>query len=200
MRMASLFACLLAAHPASAGEFNKVLAVGDPAPAWKDLEGTDGNKHSLADLANKDVVVVAFTCNSCPVAVGYEDRLIAFANAHAKPDAKVAVVAVNVNTIPDDRLPKMKERADKKKFPFAYLYDPSQQIARAYGAMYTPEFFVLNKERKVVYMGAMDDKSEAKDAKVSYLEQAVTAALAGKTPDKGETLARGCRIRFERAK
>lgn len=201
MLRAILTAAVVAAvSPAYAGEFNKVLTVGDPAPAWKDLEGTDGNKHSLADLANKDVVVVAFTCNSCPVAVGYEDRLIAFARKHATPESKVAVVAVNVNTIPDDRLPKMKERAEKKKFPFPYLYDPSQQIAKAYGATYTPEFFVLNKERKVVYMGAMDDKSEAKDATASFLEPAVAAALAGRSPDKGETLARGCRIRFERAK
>jgi peroxiredoxin len=194
----AMLALVLSAAPAAAGEFNKVLSVGDPAPAWADLEGTDGKKHALADLKDKDVVVVVFTCNSCPVAAGYEDRIIAFANTHAKPDAKVAVVAINVNTVPEDRLPKMKERAAKRKFPFPYLYDPTQQIAKAFGANYTPEFFVLNKDRKVVYMGAMDDKSPPAEATTSHLEAAVSATLAGSAASKGETLARGCRIRFNR--
>lgn len=187
---------LAIAAPAEAGKFNKVLSVGDAAPAWADLEGTDGKKHALADLKDKDVVVVVFTCNSCPVAVGYEDRILGFAKQHAGPDAKVAVVAINVNTIKEDQLPEMAKRAAKKKFSFPYLYDPTQEIARKYGANYTPEFFVLNKERKVVYMGAMDDKSPPADASVSHLEAAVKAALEGKTAETSETLGRGCKIRF----
>jgi peroxiredoxin len=193
-------AILAAAGTAPAGEYNKKLSVGDAAPAWKDLDGVGGKKHALADLKDKDVVVVVFTCNSCPVAQAYEDRVIAFANRHAGADSKVAVVAINSNTIPDDQLPKMEERAKKKKFPFAYLHDPSQEIAKAYGANYTPEFFVLNKDRKVVYMGAMDDKNAAEQAKVNHLEAAVSAALAGKSAEPGETLARGCKIRWNREK
>jgi hypothetical protein len=140
--------------------------------------------------------VVVFTCNSCPVAVGYEDRVIAFAKPYAAADSKVAVVAINVNTIKDDQLPKMKERAEKKQFPFPYLYDPTQEIARAYGANYTPEFFVLTKDRKIAYMGAMDDKSPPAEAKTNFLDAAVKAALEGKKLEDGETLARGCKIRF----
>lgn len=189
---------LLAVCLAAAGEFNKTLSVGDAAPAWENLDGTDGKKHALADLKGKDVVVVVFTCNSCPVAVDYEDRVIAFAKKHAAADAKAAVVAINVNTIKEDQLPEMKKRAEKKKLPYPYLYDGSQAIAKKYGANYTPEFFVLNKERKVVYMGALDETSNAAEAKVNYLEAAVTAALAGKTVEKGETLARGCMIRYNR--
>src|SRR5687768_14864248 len=136
-----------------AGEFNKKLSIGDPAPAWKDLPGTDGKKHALADLAGKDLVVVVFTCNSCPCSVEYEDRIIALTNKYKD---KAAVVAINVNTIPDDRLPAMTKRATQRKFPFPYLYDESQHIARDYGATYTPEFFVLDRNRKVAYMGAMD--------------------------------------------
>src|SRR3954464_15497686 len=102
--------CLLPAL-AAAGEFNKTLSVGDPAPAWTDLPGTDGQKHSLADHAGK-VVVLVFTCNSCPVAEAYEDRIAGFATKYKD---RVAVVAVNVNTIPEDRLDAMKKRADKKK-------------------------------------------------------------------------------------
>jgi peroxiredoxin len=181
-----------------AGEFNKTLSVGDAAPAWKDLPGVDGKMHSLADLKDKEVVVVVFTCNSCPVAVAYEDRILAFARKFGGADGKVAVVAINVNNLPEDGLPQMKERAKEKEFSFPYLYDKSQKIARDYGASYTPEFFVLNKERKVVYMGALDDKINPADAKVNYLVAAVEAALAGKKPATGETLAHGCRIAYKR--
>jgi peroxiredoxin len=194
-----LFICLtiaaLAGH-AGAGEFNKKLNIGDPAPAWKDLPGTDGKRHSLADFKDRDVIVVVFTCNSCPIALDYEDRIIAFAKKHAAPEEKVALVAINVNTVPEDRLPEMTKRAQKKGFSFPYLYDETQQIARGYGANYTPEFFVLNKERKIVYMGAMDDKTNVQEAKENFLEPAVEAALKGQKPPKTETLARGCMIRY----
>src|SRR5215216_4956911 len=81
------------------GEYNEVLKVGDAAPAWSGLEGTDGKKHALADLKAKEVVVVVFTCNSCPIAQDYEERIVAFTKKHAGPGGKVAVVAINVNTI-----------------------------------------------------------------------------------------------------
>ena len=143
------------------------------------------------------MVVLFFTCNSCVVAVDYEDRIIAFAKQYAKPGDKVAMVAVNVNTGKDDALDKMKTRAEKRKFPFPYLYDPSQEIAKAYGATYTPEFFVLNKDRKVVYMGAMDDKSPPREPTKLHLEAAVKAALDGKPAATGETSASaGCKIKF----
>jgi peroxiredoxin len=186
---------------AGPGKFNKVLAPGDAAPAWENLEGTDGKKHSLADLKDKDVVVVVFTCNSCPVAAAYEPRIVAFAESFAKPDAKVAVVAINVNTGKADDLPAMKLRAEKKKFNFAYLYDPSQEIARKYGAMFTPEFFVLDRDRKVLYTGAMDDKAPPGEAKTPHLEAAVKAALAGRPVPTAETsAAAGCKIKFNAKK
>ncbi|MCS6852676.1 MAG: thioredoxin family protein [Gemmataceae bacterium] len=183
-----------------AGQYNKKLNIGDPAPAWTDLPGIDGRKHSLADLKDKDVVVVVFTCNSCPIAVDYEDRIIAFTREYAGPGSKVAVVAINVNTIEEDRLPKMQERAKEKGFNFPYLYDETQKIARDFGASYTPEFFVLDKARRVVYMGAMDDTSNPANVKVRYLEEAVKAVLKGERPQPAETLARGCAIRYARTR
>lgn len=195
--MRILFVLLACSASASAGEFNKVLKVGDPAPEWKDLPGTDGKTHSLADLKGKDAVVVVFTCNSCPFAVEYEDRIIALTKSVGD---KVAVVAINVNTIKEDALPEMTKRAERKKFPFVYLFDESQAIAKRFGAIYTPEFFVLDKERKVAYMGALDDTSTASNVKVRYVEEALAAVLAGKPAPKGETLARGCKIRFNRMK
>jgi len=201
--MRPLFAtlALFASSSLFAGEFNKVLSVGDAAPAWKGLDGIDGKTHALADLAAKDVVVVVFTCNSCLVAEAYEDRLVALAAAHAGKDSKVAVVAINVNTGKADALPAMKARAEKRKFPFLYLYDPSQAIAKKYGANFTPEFFVLDKARQVVYLGALDDKVPPREPTAKYVEAAVAAALAGKAPAKAETSAStGCRIKWDRKK
>jgi peroxiredoxin len=183
-----------------AGEFNKKLSAGDPAPGWAELPGVDGKLHALADLKDKQAVVLVFTCNSCPVAVAYEDRIIAFAKQHTSSGAPVAVVAVNVNTVEADRLPKMQERAKEKGFTFPYLYDETQKIARDYGATTTPEFFVLDKDRKVIYMGAMDDAGPPAAATKHFLEDAVTAALKGDKPTVAETLPRGCMIRHTRPK
>jgi len=189
---------LLTGPLAPAGEFNPVLDIGDKAPKWANLPGVDGKRHSLADLKTKAVVVVLFTCNSCPYAVDYEDRVVAFANRHSGKDSRVAVVGINVNRIAEDRLPAMKIRATDRKFPFPYLFDETQQIAKDYGAGFTPEFFVLNQKRNVVYMGAFDDSPAADKVKLRYVEHAVTAALAGKSPGVSETVPIGCRIRIER--
>jgi peroxiredoxin len=193
-----MLALLVSPSDAGAGKFNKVLAPGDKAPAWENLEGTDGKKHSLSDLKDKDVVVVVFTCTSCPVAAAYEERIVAFTEKYAAgPNARVGVVAINVNTGKEDALPAMKEQAQKKKFNFTYLFDPSQQIARKYGALFTPEFFVLDKERKVIYLGAMDNRVPPGEPKAIYLASAVESALAGKKPDTAETsAAAGCKIKF----
>jgi peroxiredoxin len=182
----------------SAGEFNQVLSVGDQAPEWSDLPGTDGKKHSLAELKDKDVVVLAFTCLSCPTAVDYEDRINALAKQYAGPNGKVAVVAVCVNQIEADRLPKIQTRAKEKDFAFQYLHDESQKIAKNYGAIFTPEFYVLNKDRQIVYMGAMDDNTDATKVQHKYVEAAITASLKGEKPTTPETLARGCRVRYAR--
>jgi peroxiredoxin len=192
------FLGLSLASTGPAGDFNEKLKIDDPAPAWTNLPGTDGKRHSLADLKDKQVVVLVFTCNSCPVATGYEDRIIALAKRYS--EKYVAVVAVNVNTIEEDRLDKMTERAKDKGFPFPYLYDDSQQIAKDYGATYTPEFFVLDRDRRVAYMGAMDDVSPPRPESKHYLDDAVRALLDGRKPPVPETRARGCAIRFAKPK
>ena len=110
-----LFVGVFAVASAHAGQFNEKLNIGDTAPMWKDLPGVDGKKHSLVDLKDKKVVVVVFTCNSCPVAADYEERVIAAAKKYAEQG--VAFVAINVNRIEDDQLPKMKERAKEKGYP-----------------------------------------------------------------------------------
>lgn len=194
----SIVVFILMTMQLNAGEFNKALSLGSNAPAFDGLDGTDGKKHSLSDYQSKKAVVIVFTCNSCPVANSYEDRIDSIAKKYADgTDSKVALIAINVNTIPEDRLDKMIERAKKKKYRYPYLYDPSQKIAKDYGAMYTPEFFLLDANRKIAYMGSLDDTSKAENVKEHYLMAAIDSVLAGKKPEKGETLARGCKIRFQ---
>lgn len=182
--------------PAAAqGKFNKAVAIGQSAPAWADLPGIDGKTHSLADLKGKELVVLVFTTNHCSIAQRYEPRIIEFAKEVS--GKSVAVVAVNVNLRDEDRLPKMKERAAKQGYTFPYLFDESQKIGRAYGATVTPEFFVLDKERKIAYMGAMDDKNAADEVTTRYLSSAVDALLKGQRPALSETKMRGCVIEYE---
>jgi peroxiredoxin len=177
----------------TAGEYNEVMNIGDVAPAWVDLPGVDDKKHSLDKLKDKPFVVVVFLANSCDVARDYEDRINDFAKKYAE---SVALVAINVNTVPADRLPKMQERAKEKKYVFPYLYDETQKIGKAYGAAFTPQFFLLDKDRKIVYMGGMDDNSDPKLVKQHYLEAAVEAALKDEKPAVTETVCIGCRIRY----
>lgn len=184
------------AFAAAAGTFNKTLSIGDAAPDWKNVEGTDGKKHSLAEFADKDVLVVCFTCNTCPYAVDYEDRLIGLAKKFAAEGNRCALVAINANKVKDDLLPAMQERAKAKGFNFPYLHDETQQVARSYGATFTPEFVVLNKDRKVVYLGAMDDSPDGKNVTKRYLEDAIAAALAGRSAPVSETPAVGCAVRY----
>lgn len=191
--IAAFLGCVSLGSVSFAGEYNTVLSIGDSAPVWKELLGVDNKKHSLADLKEKPVVVVVFTCNSCDVSTDYEDRIIAFAKKYAE---NVAVVAINSNTVPADRLPKMQERSKAKKYPYPYLYDETQAVAKSYGAIFTPEFYVLNQERKIVYMGGMDDNSSPEFVKKNYLEPAVEAALKGEKPATTETVAIGCRVRY----
>ena len=160
---------LSAAMVAEAGQYNSILSIGDPAPAWRDLPGVDGKKHSMADLQDRQVLVVVFTCNSCPIASDYEDRMIAFAKKYCGPGQKTGLVAINCNTVEEDQLPHMKERAAAKSFPYPYLFDQSQKIGKAYGAAFTPEFFVLDKDRRVAYMGAFDDNVEPTKMKHAYV-------------------------------
>ena len=179
-----------------AGKYNPVLNIGDVAPKWTNLPGVDDKEHSYDDLADKVAVIVVFTCNSCPYAVDAEDRLVALHKKYA--DAKVALVAINVNKVEEDLMPAMKERAKAKSFEFPYLFDETQQIAKEFGAGYTPEFFVLDASRKVVYMGSLDDSPDASKAKVCYVDAAIAAIKAGESPMVTESVPIGCRVRYER--
>lgn len=180
----------------NAGEFNRVLSLGDSAPKWDALPSVVDNKVGLDDYSERSVVVVAFTCNSCPYAVDVQERLVALQTWLSENDGQL--LAINVNTVDEDLLPKMKERAEEAGFNFPYLFDETQEIARRYGATTTPEFYVLDRDRKVRYMGSLDDSPDGKDVKTQYVRDAVEQVLESQDVKQGETVPIGCRIRFER--
>jgi peroxiredoxin len=187
----------LAASAATAGRFNKVLSVGDSAPAWANIVGTDDKPHSLDEYKDAKVIVAVFTCNHCPVARQYEQRLIDLQKDYQ--GKAVQVVAICVNSGPEDDLASMKQRVQESGYNFPYLSDPSQAAGRQYGAQKTPEVFVLDANRKVVYMGAIDDNwMAAEDVKKPYVRNAIDAALEGRTPDVQEMRATGCGIDYNR--
>ncbi len=191
---AALVAGLVLLSSVQAGKFNKKISVGDAAPIFSNLPGTDGKNYSLSDFKDKDFVVIAITCNECPVAQSYEDRLIAFSKKYS--DKKVALVAISVSKEEADLLPKMKERAQKKGFNFPYLSDESQQIGRSLGASVTPQVFLLDKDRKIAYMGLLDDNQTIKNVKTKYLEDALDTLLKGEKISVSETRPSGCSIEY----
>jgi len=182
-----------------AGKYNSVLTPGKEAPGFLNLPGVDGKRHSISDYRMAKVKVLVFTCNSCPYAVDYEDRLNEFQKKYCQ-SGKVALIAINSNLTPADSMQKMKLRAKEKNFRFDYLFDESQQLAEKYGALRTPEFYVLDVRNQVVYMGAFDDNTKTDQVKQKYVENAVQAVLNGNEIGKAETPPIGCLIRFKRSR
>jgi peroxiredoxin len=176
--------------------------VGDKAADFK-LKNIDDKLFALADLKDAKGFIVIFTCNHCPYAVKYEDRIVALNDKYV--ELGYPVVAINPNdavAYPADNFENMKKRAKSKSFTFPYLVDETQGIAKIYGASKTPHAFVLRKEGSdliVKYIGAIDDNTEdASAAKEKYVEQAVDALLEGKTVKTTSTKAIGCGIKWKK--
>lgn len=186
----------LGMQPASAAKFNKKVNIGDKPTAWKELKGVDGKTHSLNDYKKADVLVIAFTCNHCPVANAYEARFNELAKRY-KAD-KVHFVAISVSDSDVDNLDAMRKRSKAKGYEFDYLQDLSQESARNFGAMVTPHLYVLDKNRQISYMGAFDDSMNPAKVENHYVEDAVKALLAGKSPEVKESLQFGCGIQYKR--
>ncbi len=187
------------AVPVFADHYNKAVKIGDKAPEFSGIEAVAPNGEktslSLSDL-KEDVVVLVFLGNHCPAVQAADDRIIDFVSDYK--DKPVRLVAVSVNDIEEDKIPGIKEHVKAKKINYTYGYDESQAIGHAYGATNTPHFFVLDKERKIRYIGSMDD-NVMNEAKVNkhYLRDAVDALLAGKTPAVEETRAQGCGVKYK---
>lgn len=180
-----------AATEKPAGKF----AVGDPAPEFEGLVGIDDKSHSLNEYAGAKAVVVVFTCNHCPVAQAYEDRLVALDKDYSGKG--VQIVAINVSNLEEDKLPAVKQRAAAKGIKFAYLYDPSQNVGRKYGAAVTPHVFLLDGKKQLAYVGPVDDSQDQGKVSHQYLRDAIEAVLAGKAPTMAAVKPFGCGIQYE---
>ncbi|MBW3542261.1 MAG: redoxin domain-containing protein [Planctomycetes bacterium] len=196
VQLVTTFALAMAASAGvcRAADFNRQVDIGDKAPSFENLEGVDGRRHSLDDYREAKLLVLAFTCNHCPVVKAYEERFQQFVREYR--DKGVRFVALNCSLQPVDSLPKMRERADERGFKFDYLFDPTQNVGRAYGATVTPHVFVLDGERRIAYMGAFDDRKEPEKVERHYVRDAVEALLAGRRPEIEETRQFGCGIEY----
>lgn len=181
----------------------KGYEVGDVAADFK-LKNIDGSMVSMADFPEAKGFVVIFTCNHCPYAVAYEDRIIAIDRKYK--EMGFPVIAVNPNdpeVVEADSFENMKKRAKEKGFTFPYLLDEGQKVYPVYGATRTPHVFVLEKEDKglvVKYIGTIDDNyGDASKVEVTYLEDALDALLEGEKPDPDFTKAIGCTIKKKKS-
>lgn len=190
-----LFALAVAFRPAHNG-----YHIGDQARDFK-LKSVDGKSYSLADQKDAKGYIVIFTCNHCPYAKAYESRIIDLHKKYQPLGYPVIAINPNDKTVqPQDSYDNMVKRAKEKNFPFVYLYDESQEIATTFGATKTPHVFLLDKDRKVRYIGAIDDNSEEPEAvKEKYLENALSALMQGKAVAVPETKALGCTIKWKRS-
>jgi peroxiredoxin len=173
--------------------------VGDVATDFK-LENIDGKMVSLSDFKTAKGFIVIFTCNTCPYAVAYEDRIEALNKKYAKKGYPViAIMPNNTDVKPGDNMEAMKVRAKEKGFTFPYLMDKGQKIYPQYGATKTPHVYILEKTNKgniVKYIGAIDDNyQDAEAVNQKYVENAVDALLAGQEIKDTQTRAIGCSIK-----
>ncbi len=171
--------------------------IGAPAIDF-DLPGTDGRNYMMRYYLNKDLFVVIFTCNHCPYAQAYEQRLIRLAKQFS---AKAAFFAINSNdaaAFPQDSFENMKLRAVEKGFPYPYLRDENQNVAKAYGALVTPHVFVFDKSGKLAFQGGIDNNWENENAVTEhYLLDAVIELLGGKQVSRKTAPVVGCSIKWK---
>ena len=162
------------------------------------LKGTDGRVHRADDAAKAKVFGVIFHCNHCPYAQAWESRLIQVQRDYA--GRGVQLVLINANDpvkYPGDSFDQMQRRAQDKQYPFPYLVDETQEVAKQYGATRTPEIFLFDEKRVLRYHGAPDDNYEDVNAvRQPYLRDALDALLAGTAPRIRETKPVGCTIKW----
>jgi peroxiredoxin len=182
----------------------ETIDIGESAPDFE-LPGVDGQTHTLSEYDGEALVVV-FTCNHCPTAKAYQDRIKAVQSDYDDAD----VVAISSNNPIDaysgghespseDSFEHMKARAEIESFNFPYLRDESQEVALAYGAQCTPHAFVFNGDRKLVYEGAIDDDKSGDDVTETYVRDAIEAILAGEEYPLDTVSPLGCSTKWKQS-
>lgn len=196
--MKALFLSLIMALLWAGAPIKEGYEVGDTAADFK-LKNVDGKMVSLSDYKNAKGFIVIFDCNTCPYSKAYNERIIALNKKYAS--VGYPVVAINSNDpskSSGDSFEEMVRVAKEKGYEFPYLVDESQTVAKSFGATNTPHVFVLTKDLKVAYIGAIDDSARKAEAVTKkYVETAVDELLAGKKVSNSKTKAIGCGIKWK---
>jgi len=199
LALAATLSILFCLAPAALAEDLSPLALGSAAPMRDTMmKGADGRERSIASVAGEKGTLVVFTCNSCPWARMWQERVAAIGNEAAKRG--FGVLAINANdpaVNPDDGAAEMAKRAKKLGLRFPYVVDGTSDVARAFGASRTPEAFLFDAKGRLVYHGTVDDNArDANAVKEPWLRDAVQAVAAGRAVTTAETKAMGCSIKF----
>ncbi len=174
------------------------LSIGEKAPDFQ-LPATDGKTYSLDDFSHAKGLVVFFTCNHCPFVVKSDEYTRATVEKF-QPEG-VAFVGINsnsANTYEEDSFENMVKRMDEHNFPWVYLHDESQDVARAYGALRTPHFFLFNEDRELIYTGrALNNPGEPTESTANDLENALSEFVSGEPISKPLTNPLGCNVKWD---
>lgn len=185
--------------------YSEMIELGTTAPAFDlpvanpDVDGLPGATRHIEAYASAQALVVVFMCNHCPYVHAVEDRLIALANDYAPKQVQVIAISSNdVVAYPADSFENMTARAAQKGYPFPYLYDESQEVARAYGAVCTPDFFVFDAARALAYRGRLDDGRPSKPEVTQHdLRRALDDLLETGTVPSEQIPSMGCSIKWK---
>lgn len=173
------------------------LSLGVAAPNFENLLGVDGKRYSFASFNDRQVLVIVFSCNHCPYAQAYEDRLVQIQRDYA--DKGVQLITINSNddkSYPEDSYPEMIKRAKEEKFNFPYLRDTDQSVVEAYGAVCTPHVFAFDKQRRLRYRGRIDDSKDASLVTKHDLRNAIDDLVTGRDVRVPDTKPFGCSIKW----
>lgn len=176
-----------------------MLELGAPAIDFS-LPATDGSTVSLSDFDGKPALLVMFICNHCPFVVHVRQQIAALAKEYSEKG--VGIVGINSNDVanyPDDSPENMAKEVKTAGYVFSYLYDETQEVAKAYKAACTPDFFLFDADRKLVYRGQLDDSRPGNDIPVTGkdLRAALDAVLAGQKPASEQMPSIGCNIKWK---
>lgn len=204
----AIFSPLPLGHTASPDEEVETLQIGAAAPDF-DLPGVDGKNHSLGEYASADILAVLFTCNHCPSAQAAESRVKKLVDDYKGKSFQLVAISPNhaeslrLNelgySVYGDSLEEMKKHSAEQQFNFPYLFDgKTQTVARAYGAQATPHIFIFDRERKLQYVGRIDDSryGDPESVKSQDARNAIDSLLAGNKPAVAQTRAHGCSTKW----
>jgi peroxiredoxin len=173
------------------------LQIGDKAPLFN-LTATNGKTYNISDI-KEDLLVVFFTCNHCPYVIGSDEVTRKTVDKYSSKGVRfVGINSNSKNTYEEDSFPNMVKRMEENKFPWIYLYDESQEIAKAYGALKTPHFFVFNKNRELIYTGrAVDNPKDSTKININDLENALDQYSTNEEITVKVTNPIGCNIKWD---